>query len=63
MKVLQNNAPSCPVCKTRMEHFASIPAAANLPKLLRFKCQQCGCFKTIEDPDAASSDAAKPKAA
>jgi len=48
----RKNIPACPICKARMEHFSSIPAAAHLPELLRFKCQECGCFKTIEAPDS-----------
>ena len=47
---LRKQGMSCPVCNTPMDYFASIPAAVNLPELLRFKCQECGLFKTIEDP-------------
>ena len=45
------NITACPVCSARMEHFSSIPAAAHLPELLRFKCRECGCFNTVEAPD------------
>jgi hypothetical protein len=47
----------CPVCDSPMDMFASIPAAAHLPELLRFKCQPCGCFKTIEAPAVVDRDA------
>ena len=62
MLLKDRNTPSCPICSNQMVHFASIPAAVHLPELLRFKCEGCSCFKTIESPDGPP-EARKLKAA
>ena len=63
LKDMRMNTVPCPLCGSQMDPFASIPAAADLPELLRFRCQPCGVFKTVEVPDWQPIEAGKTKAA
>ncbi len=49
---------SCTVCDSRMEQFCTIPAAASLPELKRFRCRSCGSYKTVEGPSLSADERA-----
>jgi len=52
----------CDLCAGEMDIVRTIPAAALLPELATFRCNECECFATLE-PDEIAARIAAMKAA